>query len=302
MADAPLPSESAPAEPALSRTQSTLGRSWTLKRYAFIAVLLGIGVWATLDAFWLYPARGLRAADREEYRFLDGLKQARGGILDAGSAGYTDPASKFAALSEQVKQRQALAGIEEPVFKWFEQLYFLGRLKPEYTAYPRKVSGGADVATPEERFTQLREVWTTKEGKAKDASPLTAYDLPLQYLFMALFIPWGFYLLFDYLKAKRSVYRWDNAQQRLTLPGGASLVPADLAEVDKRKWDKFYVTLKVKDTHPQLGGQGVELDLMRFDPIEAWVLAMEQTAFPENAAPADAAPDSNPPASPSTPA
>ena len=69
------------------------------------------------------------------------------------------------------------------------------------------------------------------------------------------------------------------------LPGGQKVGPGDIAEFDKRKWDKFLVTLTIKDSHPTLGGQRVVVDLYRHEPVEDWILAMERTAFPETAGP-----------------
>ncbi len=67
----------------------------------------------------------------------------------------------------------------------------------------------------------------------------------------------------------------------LGLPGGHSLTPADLTDVDKRKWDKFFVSLVVKPGHATLGGKEVALDLLRYEPLEDWVLEMEKAAFPD---------------------
>ncbi|MGH7132453.1 MAG: hypothetical protein ACREJO_10960, partial [Phycisphaerales bacterium] len=66
-------------------------------------------------------------------------------------------------------------------------------------------------------------------------------------------------------------------------PDGKTIVPADIAEFDKRKWDKFYVTINLK------GGEARKLDLLRYVPLEEWVLAMERTAFPETAPPEEPA-------------
>ncbi len=96
---------------------------------------------------------------------------------------------------------------------------------------------------------------------------------------------WGFalYLIVLWVRVAAKTYTWDAAHQQLGLPGGASLVPTDLADVDKRKWHKFFVTLEINDTHPKLAGQGVTLDLYRYVPLEEWVLEMERTRFPERA-------------------
>ena len=55
---------------------------------------------------------------------------------------------------------------------------------------------------------------------------------------------------------------------------------ADVFRVDKRKWDKFIVFLRIKGSHPQLGGQEVRIDTYQHSLVEDWVLAMEEKAFP----------------------
>lgn len=75
---------------------------------------------------------------------------------------------------------------------------------------------------------------------------------------------------------------------RLGVPGGASVVPADVEVFDRRKWDKFLVFLKIKPEHPQLGGKEVKLDLYQYEPLEAWYLEMHRSARPEDFAEEDA--------------
>ena len=70
----------------------------------------------------------------------------------------------------------------------------------------------------------------------------------------------------------------------LIIRGGEVVTPSDLEDVDKRRWDKFIVFLKIKGTHPTLAGQEVKVDLYHYTPpVEDWVLAMEKSAFPERA-------------------
>jgi hypothetical protein len=39
--------------------------------------------------------------------------------------------------------------------------------------------------------------------------------------------------------------------------------------------------IRVKNDHPTLAGQEVKFDLLRYVPLESWVVEMEYTAFPE---------------------
>ena len=105
----------------------------------------------------------------------------------------------------------------------------------------------------------------------------------MQWLFVVVCLGVGLALTGLILKVKSRTYGWEPVEQRLFLPGGASLVPADIAEFDKRKWDKFLIFLKIKPGHQPLGGREIRLDLLRYNPLEEWILAMERTAYPGNA-------------------
>jgi hypothetical protein len=79
-----------------------------------------------------------------------------------------------------------------------------------------------------------------------------------------------------YIRVAAKSYQFEPETHTLVLPGGERLAAADLKEVDKRKWHKFYVTLNMND------GRSHTLDLYRHDPLEEWVLEMEKAAFPES--------------------
>jgi hypothetical protein len=86
-------------------------------------------------------------------------------------------------------------------------------------------------------------------------------------------------------RVARRRYSWDDAEKRLFLPDGSSLVPADVAEFDKRKWDKFLIYLHVKPHHERHAGRELMLDLYQHAPLEDWVLEMERIASPETGEP-----------------
>lgn len=123
-----------------------------------------------------------------------------------------------------------------------------------------------------------------KWAKSNQTQPLAGYDLPVQWLFVIIGFGGGFYLLVLLARAASTKFRWDAAAHRLTLPGGRAIVPADLKDVDKRRWHKYYVTLLLND------GSAQTLDLYRYEPLESWVLEMERVAFPDRAIAAAAAP------------
>ena len=107
--------------------------------------------------------------------------------------------------------------------------------------------------------------------------------MPVQWLFVVVGFGLGGYLVFLMVKCKAQASRtkFESETQRLTVPSGASFTPADLEDVDKRLWHKYYVTMQLKD------GSEHKLDLLRYVPLEEWVLGMERTRFPERAAEED---------------
>ncbi|MCU0688564.1 MAG: hypothetical protein MUE97_02320, partial [Phycisphaerales bacterium] len=101
------------------------------------------------------------------------------------------------------------------------------------------------------------------------------WDIPFQWFITVVGFLGAIWVLFNIARTKAKVYRWDPATSRLTLPSGTSLVPADITEFDKRKWHKFFVTLVTTR------GDRHELDLYKYEPLEEWILAMEDIRFPE---------------------
>ena len=45
------------------------------------------------------------------------------------------------------------------------------------------------------------------------------------------------------------------------------MVPADIAEFDKSKWDKFLIILKINAGPQPLGGSAIRLDLSRSNQL-----------------------------------
>jgi hypothetical protein len=276
--------EQSPA-PAAQRTR--LGSKWLGKTLIFMLVLIGFGFWGLWDATVVYPNRGIEYADNARWQYL---KAARGaGMLY--SAGVADPAAAYERVSDpetlkanriaaldSKSPNQPRALMDERLYAWLDGLHTLGRLKPELTA----------IAKPDEELADLERKWGTRT----QPKPLAKWDLPVQWLFTVVGLGGGLALAVLVLRVKSRSFGWDAATQRLTLPDGSTLVPADIAEFDKRKWDKFLIFLKVKPDHPKHGGKELKLDLYRYVPLEEWVLAMERTAFPEHApAPAEAPPE-----------
>lgn len=253
---------------------TTTNRSWKRKMTIFAVVLFGLGIYGLFDAGYAYPRRGYRAAQLLERDYLRYMQDS--GRLDNASASIKDPAAEFERTAGST------SGADGLIHRWLTQLQYLNKLSPEHTTLPRTdfftdgVSKGGQIPDAATRLEDLKN--------APHAEPLESYDIPVQWLICAVGLLWGLYLVVLMVKVGGRTYTWDPIEKRLTIPGGASFTPADLLEFDKRKWHKFFVSVTLKPTHPTLGGKVVELDLLRFVPLEDWVLEMERIAFPDDAA------------------
>lgn len=250
--------------------------------------LLGLGLWGLYDAKIKYPERGSQAAEFLEYQYLQTLETNR--QIQSGPASVADPKGTLDQLRAKHKEAALPAGAERDLMTWLEQLELINRLDPANTTVPRtdfrtdETKQPVAVASAPARLSYLRGRWTTATG-TRSASPLSTFDIPMQWLITAVGFAGCLYLLGLVAAAKGKKYSWDPSEHRLTLPGGASLVPSDIEEFDKRKWHRLYITLKVKPSHPQLGDKAITIDLKRYEAVEPWVLEMEKIAFPENQEP-----------------
>jgi hypothetical protein len=268
-------------------------RRWVLKMVVFIVVLIGFGGWALYDATVLYPSRQRDVISFREYNYLQLLRDAGGVRLD--SAGVDDPAAELRRLEALRRDTGSLGPIDNARYEWLSALAILNELDgPRHTAIPRP--GVPDART---RLAELARRWTLASGEQrKSPKPLTRWDIPSQWLILAVCWAVAAWMIVLLIRTAAQRYTWDPVQKRLTLPDGSSLTPADLDDVDKRKWDKFLVFLKVKPGHERLGGREVRLDLYRHDRLESWVLEMERLAFPDRAekpAEAEQKPENPPP-------
>jgi len=128
-------------------------------------------------------------------------------------------------------------------------------------------------------LTDLNTYWDVKKDPP---SELTFYALHSQWVFVAVGYLGGIYIIVLLARAASKRYRFSPSENMLVLPGGATITPAELKEVDKRRWHKFFVTLVTN------GGKSHTLDLLRYVPLEEWVLLMEKKAFPDAATTPDA--------------
>lgn len=303
--------------------RSTIARPWLLRIVIITTVLLCYGLWSLHDAYVSYPARGADYASWAERAYLLAAREVDESREQVGTfrrAGVDDPTTRLEELSDpQTHERNVQdlnssgrpkrAQMELALEEWLTALDRIGRLTPAYTGFhenpdPEKferltglektpatqrsaeqndeirgLTQALGPMNPRHRLELLDERWISESQPGK----LQSFDIPVNKI--AAFGCFGFsaYLIGLFVGVAMRTYTWDPAEMRLTLPSGDSVVPADLEDIDKRKWDKFIVYLIIKKSHASLAGREVKVDTYRHGLVESWILEMEQTAFPDRA-------------------
>lgn len=248
----------------MTQTQRTrLNPKWLIKMSLIAIVLLGLGVWGYVDATIMLPRRGERVASLLEREYLAAAREAR--ALRLSDVNIDDPVAERRRLTELDQDK--VSPMDRAKLNWLDALALIGVLDAEHTS---------SQTPPVERLAALQATWAS--GKAPKA--IQAYDIPFNWLLAVLGAAGSAAIFTLIARVGRTRFRWDPETQRLTLPTGESIVPDDVQEFDKRKWDKFLVFLKIKPGHERLGGREIKLDLLRYAPLEDWILEMERTAFP----------------------
>ncbi|MEM8757002.1 MAG: hypothetical protein AAGF47_04385 [Planctomycetota bacterium] len=286
------PLEAPPAEPPAGvRTRTRLSVRWLRKLVIFLLVLVGFGIWGLYDALVAYPNRGENTASYRLFQYLEAADEAHGLTLRLGPPEGSTPGEHREQLGERRADLQAESAAEGArgrdaseklaLLDWYDSLAVLGRLSPE------RVASDVDVESPRDLLNELETEWTAKSAP----KPLAAYDIPVQWVFVIVGLGGGSWLALHMLRVASKTYRWDPATLALTLPGGETITPDDVAEFDKRKWDKFLFFFKIKPDHASLGGREIKLDLYQYTPLEDWAVAMHRHARPEDYADENAAAD-----------
>ncbi len=291
-------------------TTTSLSGNWVLKQVVFLIVLLVFGFWGLADALYFYPRRGLEDASFKLRNYLAAASEA--GRLIPAEIAVADPKGALAELSprmEQLFKATTATGVESRGAKvefargqWLEALARAWKLttEPQVVVSPGQLPkdfvdaatrtvrydpvrgiglvvsqpGATPVEIPPQRLLgELVQKWNTRD----QVKPLSGYDMPLQWVFVAVGFVGGAWILLTMVRAGARKYRWDPQTQTLTLPGGESFTPNDVKEFDKRRWHRLFVTVNLKS------GAAHTFDLLRYVPLEEWILAMERTAFPESA-------------------
>jgi hypothetical protein len=262
----------------MSTATTRLNKPWLLKTLISAVVLVGFGLYGLYDATVAYPARGMRFASFQQYQYLEAAKANN--QLDSRAVenrlSVADPVGELARI--RALDRGRYTPLDAPRRDWLEALETVGKLSSDQTKI-----GDATVL-----HAELTKEWTRADGGSVAApKPLSWYDIPVQWVFVAIGFGVGGYLFLLFANVARQKYHWEEPTQTLHLPDANTLTPADIEDFDKRKWDKYLIFLKIKPTHATLGGRELKLDLYRYTPLEEWVLAMEKTAFPERAEESD---------------
>lgn len=289
----------------MSDKQTTkLGRSWLFKTMLFLLLLVGFGCWGLTDALYFYKRRGELDASIKFAKYLQAAQAV--GSLTPSKLKCDNPASELAALKAKradielrlkspSTERDAVA--EQRRLVWLESLALMwqGNSKPKLLdrepgppsrkIYFNMVEGEGEAVSADGSRTKLSPPellgkLATKLNTTANVTPLSPLDMLFQWIFVVVGFGGGLYILATFARAAAKKYTWEPDAQRLTLPDGTAFVPSDIKEFDKRLWHKFFVTIHLKD------GKAKTFDLLRYVPLEDWVVAMEKTAFPD-AAPAE---------------
>lgn len=261
--------------------KAPLNPRWVLKLGVITLIIFAVGAWGYWDASSVYPKRGERYAQWAKWQYLDQAKKADAedfGVFVRESS-VTNPVEELDRLrvpetasrnltdaSNSSSTRSLRASMFNARKQWLEALKVVGHLTPEHTT----------IESPQKELDALKVQWASSSSVPK---PLHAFDLIVQWMIMGICWLVALWMVIHMLRVKAKRYAWDADSMTLTLPSGASITPIDLDEVDKRKWDKFIVFLKIKATHTSLGGKEVSVDTYQHKFVEDWILTMERKAF-----------------------
>ncbi|MFK7759208.1 MAG: hypothetical protein AB8C13_04590 [Phycisphaerales bacterium] len=260
--------------------KAPLNRKWSIKLFIITFLVVGFGAYGLYDATLAYPERGKRFASWAQWQYLDAAKAAGSeefGIFERQTS-IQDPVAEFERLSNpETRQRNATdaqnqsssrhlrATMYNTRFQWLKSLKTVNMLSPEHTTFD----------SPADELEAGRAKWTSSTSNPK---PLKGYDIPSQWAIMIICWFIGGWMILNIIKVVRQKYSWDASTMTITVPGPISINPDHLVEVDKRKWDKFIVFLKLNDSHPSHAGKEIKVDTYQHALVEDWILAMEAKA------------------------
>lgn len=259
--------------------RAPLNKVWVVKIVVITFFLLGFGTYGLYDATIAYPARGEKYAQFCQWQYLQMLRNAESeqpGIF-ISEASVTDPAEAYARLTDPETLARNRSNAADPSstitlrstarmqrLEWLKALRTIGTMQASDTT----------ILAPREKLSELDGFWAKQESQPK---ALAFYDIPSQWLIMVVCWAFGAWLILLMLRTMARRYTFDANELRLTTPAG-SFAASDLAEVDKRKWDKYIVFLRLTEGH-SMGSKEMKFDTYRHAKLEEWILAMEESKF-----------------------
>lgn len=259
-----------PAESGPQRTQ--VSSSWMRKMVIFFVVCFGLGSWGLWDAAKVYPDRGRLYA---KFMLSDYLKSAdeTGLIMVPRRVNVEDPAAEIVSLEERTDQ---LSAFEQLRYRW------LSSLRPIYGKSLEKLTeqNRAMEQLPADQREDTKTVFLdpaatyaqlNSEISGSPPKPLSQTDIAVQWLICVVGYAGALLILLRIIQTKSTVYRYEPAEHKLILPKGTTITPGEIETVDKSKWHKFFVVLELKH------GSSHKFDLLRFEPLEDWILEMEDS-------------------------
>lgn len=273
--------QEAPEHVSKDCAKAPLNPKWSIKLFLITFFVVGFGAYGLYDATMAYPNRGQRYADWAKMQYLDAAKAAgteEFGLFERKSS-IPDPVAEFENLNDPTRRQQNLADAQSQSsssrlrstmrnarYEWLKGLKTIGQLTPENTI----------IEFPNDELAELKARWGSTSSVPK---PLKGYDIPSQWAIMLVCWSIGLWMILNILKVIRRKYSWEAESMTLTVPGPISITPQQLEEVDKRKWDKFIVFLKLNESHPSHAGKEIKVDTYQHALVEDWILAMEDKAM-----------------------
>jgi len=281
MGETPQSVSTTPEHVAADCARAPINRKWFYKLAIIAVFFIGFGAYGLYDAVEAYPHRGERYASWAKWQYLEAArevdKEVFGYFLNESSV--EDPAERYAYLREpetrdamlrdaanQGSPRHLRAVMRKALLDWLTGLDRIGKLTPEQTT----------IEDPRLELERLEAKWSSAGSVPK---PLKSYDIPSQWGIMGVCWFIGGWMVLHIVRVRSQRFSWDASGKTITIPGPVSISPDQLEEVDKRKWDKFIVFLRLKSTHPTHTGQELKVDTYQHAFVEDWILAMEEEAF-----------------------
>ncbi len=200
--------------------QTSLKTGWVIRAVVMIVLGYGFAVWGYYDATIAYPKRGETYARVMEESWLKAL----GPDVSRAPMLVADPQAALEGLRTRFRNKERMSEPEQLQFEWLKALNVLGKLDEA----PMRV------AEPVARRAELEQLNQQLTGQPK---PLNSYDIPSQWVIVAVGLLVGTWSLVGFIRASRHKFVYDTESGSLTIDG--ETIPADrMTDVDKRRWQK----------------------------------------------------------------